>query len=222
MGKIIVDNRYLKIAENKWGSKYEIIPSFTCENLQEPICAHPDMTIAPVGDIFVCCPESYVYYKHYLGDKVVSGATTLFSDYPKDIAYNVLIFENYAFGKEEYIDPTMKKELHCSGIKIINVNQGYAKCSACVAPEGVITADDTIYNALVKNSINTLKITPGHVKLSGYDYGFIGGASGIIDGVLTFFGDIRRHPDIAKIQDFCNFNFLDEFPLTDIGTIICI
>jgi len=220
MGKIIVDNRYLEIAKDKFGEKHEIIPSFTCENLQKPVCAHPDMTILPIEDIFVCSPSSYEYYRSVLGDRVKCGATKLSNHYPNDIAYNVLIFENLAFGKEEFIDSVVKCELRKRNIKIVNINQGYAKCSSCITKNGIITADNSIYKALVKNNIAALNILPGFVKLFGYEYGFIGGASGEIDGELTFFGDITKHPDFEKIDNFCKFKYFSDFPLTDIGTIL--
>jgi len=220
MGKIIIDNRYIEIAEKKWGSEHEIIPSFTCCDLQKPVCAHPDMTILPVGDAFICSPQSYDYYKRFLGNKAKCGAKKLSNHYPYDIAYNVLIFKNYAIGKEEYIDDVVKAEIIKKGIKIINVNQGYAKCSSCVTKNGIITTDTTIYNALIENGVNALLISPGNIKLPGYNFGFIGGASGEIDGVLNFFGDVSKHPDFSKIQNFCECNFFTEFPLTDVGTIL--
>ncbi len=219
---IIIDARFLNIAKKIWGKRHEIVPSFTHPNLQNPVSAHPDMTLTQIEDIFVCCPESFEYYKKYLGNRVVAGKTTLSSHYPNDIAYNVLIYQNLAIAKEKYIDDTVKEQLQKKKIKLINVNQGYAKCSSSVCNSGVITADDTIFDALVKNNINALKITPGHVKLSGYTYGFIGGASGFIDGKNTFFGNLKKHPDFDKIKQFCEIDFFEEFPLTDVGTIFCI
>lgn len=219
---IIIDSRFLDIAEKLWGKRHEIIPSFACSNLQEPVSSHPDMTITPVDDVFVCCPESYEHYKKYLGDKLIKGTKKLSPHYPDDIAYNVLIYKNIALGKIEDLDPILKDVLTEKNIKLIDVNQGYAKCSSAVCGEGVITADEGIYNALIKNGINALKISEGHVKLKGYNYGFIGGATGIIDGKMTFFGDVRRHPDYLKIKKFCDFCYIEEFELTDVGTIFCI
>lgn len=219
---IIIDSKFSDVAEKLWGNKHKIIPSFSCEKLQPQVASHPDMTIVPVGDVFVCCPESFDYYKAYLGKKLIRGETKLSPHYPNDIAYNVLIYKDFAFGKEDFLDPVVKKVLKDKNIKLINVNQGYAKCSSAVTKNGVITADKGIYEALVKNGVNALKINEGHVKLKGYDYGFIGGASGIIDEKLTFFGDVTQHPDFLKIKDFCEFSYIEDFELTDVGTIFCI
>ena len=219
---LIIDVRYVSLAKEKWGKEYEIIPSFTHKKLQKPVCSHPDMTILPIGDVFVCCPESFDYYKSFLGNRVISGKTTLSSHYPNDIAYNVLIYKNKAFAKKDYIDSVALQELKKQNIELINVNQGYAKCSCAVCDNGVITADNSIFKSLCENGVNSLKITSGNVKLTGYDYGFIGGASGIIDGKLTFFGDVSKHPDFLKISKFCDFDYFSDFPLTDVGTIFCI
>lgn len=219
---IIIDARYKDLASKLWGDKHEIIPSFSHENLQTPVSAHPDMTLTQIGEIFVCCPESFAYYKNILKGRVKAGIRTLSPHYPNDIAYNVLIYKNKAFGKKEHLDEVVLDELKKRNIELINVNQGYAKCSGAVCEEGVITADNSIFEALIKNNINALKITPGHVKLSGYDYGFIGGASGVIDGKLTFFGNLGHHPDFLKIKNFTSFDYYEDFSLLDIGTIFCI
>ena len=218
--QIIIDARFLDIAQKYWGDR--VIPSYVCKNIAEPVCAHPDVTLTKIEDVFVCSPDSYDYYNTFLGDKLLKGKKELSFHYPFDIAYNVLIYKNFAFAKAKYTDDVVKKELEKRNIKLINVNQGYAKCSAAVCDRGIITADETIYSACVENGIDALKITQGHVKLSGYEYGFVGGASGFIDGKLTFFGDVRNHPDYLKIKEFCDIDFIPDFPLTDVGTIMCI
>ena len=220
--KIIIDARYEEIAKKQWGSQYEIIPSYCNKNLAEPVSYHPDMSLCRIRDCFVCCPESYDYYKRIITKNLIKGKTELNSHYPNDIAYNILVYGEFAFGKKEYIDPVIKEILKKQNIEIININQGYAKCSCAVSDKGIITADSGIYDELTKNSINALKITPGFVKLSGYDYGFVGGASGEIDGILSFFGDVSKHPDFENIKNFCEFDFICDFPLTDVGTIYCI
>ena len=219
---LIIDSKYKDFAEKLWGKNHEITPSFHHENLQTPVSDHPDMTLAQIDDIFVCCPESYDYYMRFLGDKVIPGKTRLLPNYPYDIAYNVLVYKNKAFGRADFIDNTVKEELKKRNIELINVNQGYSKCSCAITENGIITADDSIFDALIKNNINALKITPKQVKLPGYDYGFIGGASGMIDGKCIFFGDVTKHADYEKIKAFCDFSYIKDFGLLDIGTIFCI
>ena len=112
-----------------------------------------------------------------------------------------------------------------SGKRIINVNQGYTKCSVCaVSDKAFITDDKSIYQALKSADYDVLEVEKGSVALDGYDYGFIGGACTMIDdGTVAFFGDIKTHPNFRKIERFCIIhnvkiiNLAENKPLTDVG-----
>ena len=64
------------------------------------------------------------------------------------------------------------------------------------------------------------------IELRKLDYGFIGGATGLIDNsTLAVNGDINSHPDSEQIKVFCHKYNVDIIPLkdgklVDIGTII--
>ena len=142
---IIINREFIDTAVLKWGMEHEIIPSFECEKIQKPVSCHPDMTLMQIEDIFVCSPDSYSYYKGYLGSRVICGNTELSPHYPRDIAYNVLVYKNFAFSKADCTDTVVKEELRKRNINLINVSQGYTKCSAAVCDSGIITADESIY-----------------------------------------------------------------------------
>ena len=91
--------------------------------------------------------------------------------------------------------------------------------------ENVITADVGISRALSEVGINVLLITPGHISLPPYEYGFIGGASGVDGKTVYFLGDIMTHPDGKKITEFIeNLGMkavsLDSGELQDMGGIV--
>ena len=71
-----------------------------------------------------------------------------------------------------------------------------------------------------------LTVSKGAVKLAGYSYGFIGGASGKISSdTVAFCGDIDTHPDSDAIRAFLSKYgikalSLDDNSLYDIGSII--
>ena len=79
---------------------------------------------------------------------------------------------------------------------------------------------------MAQKGIDVLKISHGHIELRNLDYGFIGGATGLIDNnTLAVNGDINSHPDSEQIKAFCNKYNVDIVPLkdsniVDIGTII--
>ena len=114
------------------------------------------------------------------------------------------------------------------GYGLINVKQGYAKCScAAVSDHAIITADNGIIRSLEDNPIDVLSIGKGSIRLDGADTGFIGGASGYDKDrkTLYFCGNIKEHPDYNSIKRFCNEQdtqivSLNDDHLTDIGGII--
>lgn len=224
--KLIIDKRYFKIAEQKWGKAFEIIPSPAVENLPEPVRSHPDLSLIRIGGMYIVEKTVYDFYKTQLpGKNVICGETALGSHYPFDIAYNVLISGNIAMANFKYTDNVIKKQLVEQNFKLIDVKQGYAYCSSAVFDNHIITADPSVAEKAALNGLDVLRITPGGIRLPGYGYGFIGGASGFVDGKLLFFGDITQHADFEKIKRFTKsknieMDYLKDFPLTDVGTMI--
>ena len=112
--------------------------------------------------------------------------------------------------------------------KIVNVNQGYTKCSVCkVSENAIITADQSIAKAAQAMGIDVLPICEGYISLPPFKHGFIGGASGLCNGLKTlyFCGNINLHKDADAIKAFCkNHNreivSLSDEVLFDVGTLI--
>ncbi len=223
--KMLIDCRYADVAKLYWGGRYEIIPSLKLEALAQPICSHPDMTLVQVGNTYVAEKTAYEAYKEMLREEdILCGDTVLGTNYPEDIAYNVLISGRFVFAKENSMDSKLKQLLLQREYEIINVQQGYTKCSAAVFCNSLITADPSIADAASACGISVCSVQQGDVKLPGYDYGFIGGASGFIDGTLFFFGDVTKHSDFEKIKAFTDMHhtpieWIPDYPLTDVGTI---
>lgn len=151
----------------------------------------------------------------------VSGA------YPNDCRLNCAAIGSKLIAKHTSVDSNVLKEF--SKENVLNVSQGYAKCSVAIVNENaIITDDSSIYSVCVKNGFDSILIGKGSVFLSEHDYGFIGGACGLIDkNKMIFFGDITKHSDYLKISDFlkkhkCEFFYLSGHALTDIGGMIAI
>ena len=109
----------------------------------------------------------------------------------------------------------------------IAVKQGYTRCSTLsVTDTAYITDDTSIYNALIKNNLDCLLIEKRNIRLKGYDYGFIGGASvKLNEKQILFFGDILNKEDKNKVISFIKkYNieplFISDKKLTDIGSAI--
>ena len=157
--------------------------------------------------------------------------TELFSlksgEYPYDCAVNAAFFGKNVICKFDILDDKLKKYIKDNNYNIINVNQGYSKCSVCVVNENsVITEDESVKNACIKNGIDVLLIHKGFVKLKDFEYGFIGGATfKANNNTLFFIGRVENHPDYLKIKEFLNKKRIEcislgDTELTDVGSII--
>ena len=216
-------------------SGYNIIELPPFPALGEPVAAHPDMLLGFVAD------RMYVHSGYYKIARQEIGSIMSLSDrlndlcicddaisnrYPNDILMNFFICGGYLIGKTDSIAENARQYALACGLKLLNVRQGYAKCSSCLFEDSVITADAGIYNSLKDKKINALRISSGGVKLKGFDYGFIGGACcKISKDVLAFFGNAKAHKCYEDIKAFCkNYNVdllsLDNKRLCDIGSFI--
>ncbi len=228
----IADYRYFEEINDAFGEGRIILPSFPCPSLPEPTNGHPDLAIFPLlGGYALCAPEVYPAYQPVLapfGITLVPGTASLSCDYPGDIAYNVLKADGCAFARWDSTDPQIAALLDECGIVRHDVRQGYARCSTVLFDGFMITADPSIKEAGERAGFKVLSVSPGHVELPGYEYGFLGGASGILDGnTIVFFGDLDFHPDGSAIRQFIKTNGfsvkeMPGKPLRDIGTLLCI
>lgn len=118
-------------------------------------------------------------------------------------------------------------ELEKQGVKMIHVKQGYAKCSVCIVDENaIITSDRGIAKVAKNTGFEVMVIEPGFIQLRGLNYGFIGGATGLLDkDALGFAGDLTAHKNGLIIKDFLwtkgkTCIGLGELSLSDVGSII--
>ena len=200
-----------------------------CENINISVSSHPDMLFFKADNVIyveknnkMIIEEIAVDIKQTIIIGYNFGAEQL--SYPEEAALNGLFINGYLICNKKTFKPEIENITH-----IINVKQGYTKCSLCVVDEGsFITEDKGMYKALTANGFDVLYIEPGEVKLKGYDHGFIGGASGKLDkNILAFTGDITKHSAYNKISEFVNARgieciSLSDEPLYDYGSIIAI
>ncbi|KDR95543.1 hypothetical protein SAMN02745945_01390 [Peptoclostridium litorale DSM 5388] len=209
----------------------ETIDGFNSKMTYEAISGHPDISFCHVGGSkAVASPESFEYYKKELsrhGFEVVRGQKSPGIKYPGNICYNAAIIGSLVIHKLSHTDTVLLDELECNGIKKINVKQGYSKCSICIVGENaIITADSNIHEVALQNGVGSLLIRAGGVVLDGFEYGFIGGSSGLIsENEIFFAGDIANHPNYASIMEFLHKNGKDAVcmngrELLDVGSII--
>ncbi len=229
---VIVDGRAAPLIQKSLNSMgIKVIETIMHPCLYDAIAFHPDAVICPAGrGKMVVEPTMYEYYKKALYPyriELVKGSTELSRNYPLNIAYNIATVGNKAFLNSRHADRVASQELKKSGIGLINVKQGYAKCStAVIGNNGIITSDLGIHKTALRNGMDALLINPGHIELKAFDYGFIGGCCGMIgNSTLAFVGRQYEHPDWTAMSEFISRQnikavSLYDGPLLDVGSLI--
>lgn len=188
----------------------KLIYTETHSSLPVPLSNHVDMQMVNIGKgVFVYAPgtsENVLIKLKNLGFELIKGSVQVKDFYPFDVAYNCAIVGKNAFLNPKHTDSIILDFLAKNNIEVHPIKQGYAKCStAVVSEEAVITADIQIYTKTVEAGLDALLIPPQkNIVLKGYDYGFIGGCSGLIsDKEIAFFGDISTLKSAQDIYEFC-------------------
>ncbi len=200
--------------------------------LTDGVASHSDMLLfIGFGKIF--CHTMYYNSHKELIDLLlsVSGIELILSDektgekYPLDVLFNACLLNNRLICNEKTVSKLILNEAKERGIEIINVPQGYTKCSVCpVSENAIITSDKPIADACRTHGIDVLLICEGNISLPPYNYGFIGGTAGYCDGKVYFCGSLATHPNGEKIKKFCTEHGADAVELSnevlqDVGTI---
>jgi hypothetical protein len=202
------------------------IPEFSA--LDFPVSAHPDMQAVNVcGKLFIHGENealaALLESRSIPFQKVSSRAGKL---YPGDIALNLFTAKNFLFANTKHSSREVLAFAEENGISSACVKQGYAKCSAMLLGDAVVTADKSIYFAALERKIDALLISPGGIGIEKYDTGFIGGASAALEkGKTAVFGNILSLPDGEKILAFAKERgeeiiSLGEGALFDYGGIV--
>ncbi len=228
MNKYVVSYKYPDFINELNKKGYETLTTDKIEIFPIPEQLHADMQILNIDNTIFMLNECINLKKYFRENNVIYCKNKAGERYPENILLNFLNLNNKLYGKLSAIDPSLKEYCIQNNIEMINLNQGYCRCSTLViADNAVITADSSIEKALKNSGVDVLKISHGNIILDGYDYGFIGGASGKLnDNTVTFFGNIKKHPDYNLICNFCskyNVNIeiiCKNLPLTDIGGIV--
>ncbi len=150
-------------------------------------------------------------------------------EYPDNVPYNAVVTDRFLIHNTELTSHEVLERARFAGLQIINVKQGYTRCSCLpVGSKAFITADEGIakslraWNELIRSEaasaaadgdeeeaaslmndmIDILLVRQGYVHLEGFDHGFIGGTAGAVGKKIYFNGDLTEHPDSDIIVRF--------------------
>ncbi len=231
MKRCVLANGLSKTAMNNLEKHGIEVLGFKCNNsVNEHISFHADISFFFDGEDTLFIASEMTEYENLFKElvpfvKVIPEK--LGNDYPSDVLLNCAVVGRNLICNVDTVSQTVLKYLKEKGFSVINVKQGYSKCSVVpVSDNALITDDPSIEKECKKAGIDVLCVSKGSVVLKGFDYGFIGGASGRIScDTVAFCGDIDTHTDAAMIKEFLQEHFmkylsLDDNKLYDIGSII--
>ncbi len=228
MKNIIVDFRIHDEEKQFLVSKgYTLLVCPPSDLLYEAVYGHPDMLMHILDNNILVhkdmCNE-FIQKLALLNYKVHKSKVTLQRNYPHNICLNSLSIGNLLVHSTNFTDANLLELSKHK--KLINVKQGYTKCSTCIVNDcAIITSDISIAKALTPEKIDVLLIPPGDILLPGLNYGFIGGATGLIeDKVLAFYGHLDHYLYGKEILGFLKKHsvepaFLRNGKLIDRGSI---
>lgn len=184
---------------------FKIIEFHNNKSVSREVSHHADLSFLDCGDGVIFIAREMCDYKSLLensGYDVRVLDNNLGRKYPDDVPLNCVVLDEYLICNIDTVAESVLQ--YFKNKKIINVRQGYTKCSSIpVNGQAVITDDESIWKRCVENNIDVLKVSKGSVYLDGFEYGFIGGTAGMIsDTQIAFNGDISTHPDCNDIISF--------------------
>lgn len=225
MKYVIVAENFPEESAEKLKTYGKVVRTRANKNLLKGLDTHTDILVHPLpnGD-FVVDRDNLKYYKKILPDKnILPSHSSLSKEYPKDIPLNAFSFKNYFIHNLKFTDKVLLDYYKNSGYQMIDIKQGYAKCSSLVTEDFIITSDGGIYESL-RDLIPIYKIKHGEIRLQNFNYGFIGGASGVLGKKIFFTGDFSHHSsyeEILKIIKKYNYEIeiLSKDLIEDFGSI---
>lgn len=198
---------------------YQALPLEPLPGLNRIVADHADTLFFDCGELLT---SREVAELNRLGERVMVSSDCPRGDYPGDIRFNALALGKSVYGRLDALSPDVKALAERRGMKLVNVRQGYARCSVLPLTDAAITADIGLAAAMRREGVEVLTIPPGGIRLEGCGYGFIGGAS-FVDFEkrrAVFFGSFGDSPG-EPVRAFCRAHGFEpvELPgeLTDVG-----
>ena len=213
--------------------------------LNRPVSDHADCNLLQLDkNTFICDEQLLPSFVEFLQNQEIVNNLTIgqgeeekrqvkvygekiYSPYPCEAAINVKRLADCIVCNTKYVAKTIQVYSAANDINLYHCNQGYVGCSSVlISDNAAMTDDESVYDTFRRIGIDCLILSKGQIKLSGYNYGFIGGSCGFIDkNLLAFNGKLSSHSDEYKIKKFLrkyNVNYIElsDEPLTDIGGIV--
>ncbi|MGN1131047.1 MAG: DUF6873 family GME fold protein [Ruminococcus sp.] len=204
MINVIMSTEFPNLVDEVKKHGFNVIPSESNKILYDFEKRHADMQCLKIEDTLFVLNECNELKKKLstFRERIIVTERNIEKIYPNNVLLNSVYINRKLFCYIKGTDTSVLKFCDENDIEIINVSQGYTKCSTAIIDNYFITADVGIYNSMTSNGVKGMLINNGSIQLNGVDYGFIGGCCFCCDDIVYFTGDITKHPEVEKISDF--------------------
>lgn len=146
-------------------------------HLPDYLSYHSDLSIMHYSDNTLYCDNGIKVGELQNFFNVIPIGEYLTDKYPYDCLLNCVRINDKLICNKKIISKSVLNAAYQDDLTIINVNQGYTKCSVCVVDYNcIITDDESVYKSTQNYFNDVLLISKGSIRLEGANYGFIGGA----------------------------------------------
>ena len=168
--------------------------------LPEPLASHADLQVFPAGDtVFVNGRQEKLAKELKSRGFNVETVDNIGNAYPADCRLNGFLLGDRIVGNGRCLSRSLTERF-----ALLEVKQGYAKCSSIVIGTDIVFTDDpSIFQRLNREEGIDCRCFPqNEILLEGYDKGFLGGCCGFIsDHELLFSGDPARLSNGGELLD---------------------
>lgn len=189
---------------------FKVVASEYLDFLYEGVKGHPDLQFAPVGDRLICHRGiSKVKLRELQGHGVecVQSLSALALPYPGHVILNASIGGGALVHRTDITDGALLEEAIRKGLRLIDVRQGYGRCSTSYIGEGCFATNDRgVAAALSENGFRVFISPYGDVELEGFDYGFLGGCLSMVmagtDRLVLVSGNLNEYVMGRELREF--------------------
>lgn len=224
---IFADKKIPRDAKDKL-SRYGELVEFATEGITyEAISGHPDIFLCALNDKTVAAPNLPAEYRAVLeknGTGVIYGSSPVGEKHPAGALYNAAATGVRFIHRLDITDPVLLDI--AGGLDMINVKQGYTRCSLLPLGENsFITSDRKIHMVLDSLEADVLYVNPDDIILPGFPNGFFGGACGVVDKTVFITGSlefIREGEGVRRFLSDRNYEIIELYkgPLFDGGSLL--
>lgn len=174
--------------------------------LKYGIASHADIQLLHLGGSRIISASEHLCGVENYGLEIIKEEHKLNAVYPGDVPLNSAIIGNKIICNKKTASRIVLEYAEKNGFTVIDVKQGYSRCSVAVLSENAIITDDSgIYKSAQFFFNDATLIEKNSIELQGYGYGFIGGCCGLIaKDTLAFSGSIMSHSSHNDIIDALN------------------